>query len=101
MEVRRHAWLGRPAPDPETAWFVKMFTEPFRRWSAVFVVAGLLWITLGAVTVVVIRDHGVDRPFAFGVAVLQIITGLVYLVLLAMYRRAHRVNDAVAVPPGA
>lgn len=99
-EVRRLAWLGRRASDPETAWFVKMFTEQFKRWSAVFVGAGLLWIALGTVTIAVMRDRGVDQPFTFGVALLQIITGLAYLGLLPMYRRAHRVNEPVAVPPG-
>jgi hypothetical protein len=48
----------------------------------------------------VIRGNGVDAPFASGVAVLQIVTGFVYLGLLAMYRRAYRLNDPVSVPPG-
>lgn len=99
-EVRRHAWLGRQAADPETAWYVTMFTGQFTRLSWLYVGAGILWIALGTVTIVLMRDRGVDQPFAFGVAVLQVITGLVYLGLLAMYRRAYRVNEAVAVRPG-
>lgn len=99
-EVRHNAWLGRQASNPETAWFVTMFTDPFVRWSWLYVAAGLLWITVGTVTIVLIRNRGVDRPFAFGVAVSQIVTGLVYFGLLAMYRRAHRVNEPSAARPG-
>jgi hypothetical protein len=54
---------------------------------------------LGTVTIVLIRDGGVDRPFAVGVAILQIVAGLVDLGLLVMYRRANRVNESAAVPP--
>lgn len=99
-EIRRHAWLGRQASDPETAWFVKMFAGQVALRSGLFVVAGLVWIALGTTMIVVIRDRGVDRPFAFGVAVMQIFTGLLFFGVLAMYRRAHRVNEAIAVPPG-
>jgi hypothetical protein len=100
FEVRRHAWLGRRAPDPETAWFVARFTDQFVRWTWVYVAAGLLWIALGTVTIAIIRDRGVDRPFTAAIAVLQIVTGLLFFGLLAMYRRAHRLNRPVAVEPG-
>jgi hypothetical protein len=36
------------------------------------------------VTIILIRNLGVDRPFTFGVAVLQIVAGLVYFGLLAL-----------------
>jgi hypothetical protein len=49
---------------------------------------------LGTVTIVLIRDGGVDRPFAIGVAILQIVAGLT-----RARSRFNRMNyDPVADP---
>jgi hypothetical protein len=52
------------------------------------------------VTIALIRNNGVDRPFAFVVATLQIVAGLLGILRFAMYRRTWRVNAPIAVPPG-
>jgi hypothetical protein len=99
-EIRRYAWLGRQASDPEAAWFVKVLAGALSTGGrgSVLAVGSLAWIALGAVTIVLI-GNGVDRPFAFVVAILQILTGLLGLFLFAMYRRARRVNEPIAVRP--
>jgi hypothetical protein len=101
-EIRRLAWFGRQAPDAETAWYVKMLTEGVTTaWrGALLVGIGLLWVAVGTVTIVLISDRGADRPFGFGLAVAQIVVGLLGLALQMMYRRARRVNEPIAVPPG-
>jgi hypothetical protein len=99
-EVRRHAWLGRKAEDPETAWFVMMFVDQFVRWSALVVVAALVWVGLGVLTLAIIRRNAVDVPLSVAVAIEQIVVGVLTLAGLMMYRRAHRLNASVAVAPG-
>ena len=99
-EIRRCAWLGRQAPDPQTAWFVKIVTEKFTKWPVVVIgiAVGLWLIARGVIWFVTMTDA--HRPVGVALAFAWLIPGFLNLTLLATGRRAHRLNEPKARMPG-